>query len=118
MARPTLAAAAASGHSRPQAAFQLTVSWSQAPEVCMPRKLVRTGFAIVALACTSLAGGLPAQAKAAPSIAKGEEIVTSFYSSAQHTTLVGQSYLGSCDPGASWGKFSIYSTQTEFFCNP
>jgi hypothetical protein len=85
----------------------------------MARKLTRTRIAAAVLAGTALAGGVPAPAQAGPRIAYGQEDVFTYYSNAQHSTIVGQHFLGSCVPAsASWGTFSKYSTLYEYSCAP
>jgi hypothetical protein len=81
----------------------------------MASKLAWTGIAAAVLAGTVLAGALPAQAQARPRVAYGHENVIDYYNNAQHSTLVGQLYQGSCG-GTSWGTFTAYSTLYQFTC--
>jgi hypothetical protein len=84
----------------------------------MTRTLARTGIAAVIIASAVMAGGgLPAQAK--PMILINSEIVISYYNNAQHSTLVGQRYIGGCSLGyLDWGNTSSYSSSYGFSCQP
>jgi hypothetical protein len=83
----------------------------------MARKLTRTRIAAAVLAGTALAAGVPAVAQASPRIAYGEEDVFTYYNNAQHSTVVGQHFLGTCTTDPSWGTFSMYYTFIEYNCD-
>jgi hypothetical protein len=81
----------------------------------MAGKIVRTGIVAV-LAAIPLATGLPATAAhASPRVGQGEEIVVTYYSSAQETTIVGERAYGSCGLYET-GTTSVYYSVNEYLC--
>jgi hypothetical protein len=80
------------------------------------RKLTRTGIAAIVLAGTAIAGSaLPAQAK--PDINPNTEYVTLYYSTPQHTTLIGYYEYG-CAGIQEWGSQTGYRVFETYQCNP
>jgi Family of unknown function (DUF6289) len=85
----------------------------------MARTLARTGIAAVVLAGAAIAGGGSlAQAQARPMVPIDYEIVITYYNNAQLSEIVGQGWIGACDPGSSWGKITSYRTSYTFSCTP
>ena len=83
----------------------------------MMEKLARTGIAAIALASAAMAySGLSAQQQG-PRIAPNTEYVTTYYSSASHTTEVGYSEFG-CAGTHSAGTRTSYFTDGTYLCNP
>ena len=81
----------------------------------MARKIIRAGMVAV-LAGAALAAGVPAQAsQIRPDVVQGYEYITTFYSNAQETTVVGTYAHGSCGNYAT-GVTSLYHTIVVYQC--
>ena len=78
----------------------------------MTRKLSRTVIAATVLAGFTMVGGLSASAQT--SVAPGEEVFTTYYNNAQHSTVIGQRAIG-CTIYA-WGSTSSYITVNAYAC--
>lgn len=78
----------------------------------MKRVFARTGIIAVAMAVTAvLSGSLPANA-----FVHGTEVVTTYYSNAQHNDVVGVSYLGPCPSPSDWGSRTAYYSLSYYVC--
>jgi multidrug efflux pump subunit AcrB len=83
----------------------------------MTRTFVRTAIAAMAMACLAVAAGTFAtQAKASPQVQPDTEYVTTYYSTAAHTTVVGQVTFGCTS--SDWGSRTSYYTDTTYACTP
>jgi hypothetical protein len=79
------------------------------------RKIIRAGIVAV-LAGSALAAAAPAHAsQIRPGVVQGYEYVTTFYSNAQETTVVGTYAHGSCGNYAT-GVTSLYHTINVYQC--
>jgi len=83
----------------------------------MVKKFARTGIAALVLAGFAIAASvLPAQAaQVRPGVAQGEEVVNTFYSNAQETTVVGSHAFGSCG-NYTTGQITSYFTTHSYLC--
>lgn len=83
----------------------------------MVQKFARTGIAALVLASAAMAvSALPAQAsQVRPGVAQGEEVVNTFYSNAQETTVVGTHAFGSCG-NYTTGEITSYFTTHSYLC--
>jgi hypothetical protein len=86
-------------------------------EAGMVQKFARTGIAALVLASAAMAvSTLPAQAsQVRPGVAQGEEVVNTFYSNAQETTVVGSHAFGSCG-NYTTGQITSYFTTHSYLC--
>jgi hypothetical protein len=81
----------------------------------MARKVIRAGIVAV-LAGSALAAAVPAQAsQIRPGVVQGYEYITTFYSNAQETTVVGTYAHGSCG-NYDTGVTSLYHTIVVYQC--
>jgi hypothetical protein len=80
----------------------------------MHRKFTRTALVAIALAGAVITSGMPAQAaQHRPAVTPGDELLISYYSTPQHTQLIGQ--YGGC-PFIKWGTQTGYSVLSEVPC--